>query len=217
MARLAAALLASSSLLLGLGSASAACDATHFDGDWGGSWDRGKAPPLTQGVYAFTIQNATHFTVATHSPHTGWSKGGAMGVLAADFAKSGRLTITFPSNPKGRGRQIKGTVADQSACSSIWLDNKSVWCKGAKVGSRTCGTGKKPPAPPTPPRPPPPPPPPAMMDIKQVFIVFSNHLDVGYTDNNNGSCAGAVVNRYWHDHFPKAIATAAEFEAKQVR
>ena len=32
-------------------------------------------------------------------------------------------------------------------------------------------------------------------DIKKVYVVFSNHLDVGYTDNQNGSCAGAVVNR----------------------
>ena len=34
-----------------------------------------------------------------------------------------------------------------------------------------------------------------------------------YTDNNNGSCAGAVVNRYFHDHFPLAIATAEAFRA----
>ena len=30
-------------------------------------------------------------------------------------------------------------------------------------------------------------------------------------DNNDGSCAGAVVNRYFHDHFPKAIETAEAF------
>ena len=36
-------------------------------------------------------------------------------------------------------------------------------------------------------------------------------MDVGYTDNNNGSCAGAVTNRWWHEHFPKAIATADAF------
>lgn len=48
----------------------------------------------------------------------------------------------------------------------------------------------------------------------QVFVVFSNHLDVGYTDNLDGSCAGAVVNRYFDQHFPNAIKTAAEF--KQV-
>ena len=49
----------------------------------------------------------------------------------------------------------------------------------------------------------------------QVFVVFSNHLDVGYTDNLDGSCAGAVVNRYFDDHFPNAIKTADEF--RQVR
>ena len=48
-------------------------------------------------------------------------------------------------------------------------------------------------------------------NVTKVYLVFSNHLDVGYTDNLNGSCAGAVVNRYFHDHFPKAAATAAAF------
>ena len=50
--------------------------------------------------------------------------------------------------------------------------------------------------------------------IKKVYIVFSNHLDIGYTDNVNGSCAGSVVNRYFHDHFPNAIKTANAFRAK---
>lgn len=43
--------------------------------------------------------------------------------------------------------------------------------------------------------------------MTKVYIVFSNHLDVGYTDNLNGSCAGSVVNRYFDDHFPLAIKT----------
>ena len=44
--------------------------------------------------------------------------------------------------------------------------------------------------------------------ISDVYIVFSNHLDVGYTMNKNGSCAGAVVNEYFQKHFPKAIETS---------
>ncbi len=44
--------------------------------------------------------------------------------------------------------------------------------------------------------------------IKKVYIVFSNHFDLGYTLNQNGSCAGAVVNEYFHKHFPAAIETA---------
>ena len=58
------------------------------------------------------------------------------------------------------------------------------------------------------PSPAPPPSPPPSGAIDKVYIVFSNHLDVGYTDNLNGSCAGAVVNRYFHEHFPQAIAVA---------
>ena len=30
--------------------------------------------------------------------------------------------------------------------------------------------------------------------IKKVYVLWSNHYDMGYTLNNNGSCAGAVVN-----------------------
>jgi hypothetical protein len=57
-------------------------------------------------------------------------------------------------------------------------------------------------------------PPPTPDNIDKVYIVFSNHLDVGYTDNNNGSCAGSVINRYFVDHFPKAIATAQQMRAQ---
>jgi hypothetical protein len=189
------------------------CDATKLVGDWTGSWWReaGKHPPATA-VYTFTAQNATHFAVTSKSKHTGWEKGGAFGVLDADFSTTGRLSIHFPTNRKSQ-QLIKATIVDQVACAAkateIWLDNKSVWCQGQKPGSKECGTGKHPPDPPGPP------PPPNTANIERVFIVFSNHLDVGYTDNNDGSCAGAVVNRYWHDHFPKAMDTAEQFRQKQ--
>ena len=38
--------------------------------------------------------------------------------------------------------------------------------------------------------------------------MFSNHFDAGYTENVNGSTTGAVINQYFHEHFPSAIATA---------
>ena len=44
--------------------------------------------------------------------------------------------------------------------------------------------------------------------IRKVYIVFSNHFDAGYTLNENGSTTGAVINQYFHEHFPRAIATA---------
>ena len=50
--------------------------------------------------------------------------------------------------------------------------------------------------------------------IKKVYIVFSNHLDIGYTKNVNGSTSGAVINQYFNEHFPKAINTANEARAK---
>lgn len=39
--------------------------------------------------------------------------------------------------------------------------------------------------------------------------MFSNHLDIGYTINSNGSSSGAVINEYFTKHFPQAIATSA--------
>ena len=50
-------------------------------------------------------------------------------------------------------------------------------------------------------------------DVRKVYIVFSNHLDVGYTLNLNGSCAAAALNQYWEQHVPKAIATAEAMRA----
>ena len=50
--------------------------------------------------------------------------------------------------------------------------------------------------------------------IKKVYIVFSNHLDIGYTKNVNGSTSGAVINQYFNEHFPKAINTANEARVK---
>mgnify|MGYP003885175691 CR=1 FL=1 len=44
-------------------------------------------------------------------------------------------------------------------------------------------------------------------NITKVYVVFSNHLDVGYTLNSDGSSAGAVVNEYFDKHFPKAVET----------
>ena len=48
-------------------------------------------------------------------------------------------------------------------------------------------------------------------NISKVFIVFSNHLDVGYTD----SSAAGVVQLYFDHFFPAAMATAAAFRQKQ--
>jgi hypothetical protein len=45
-------------------------------------------------------------------------------------------------------------------------------------------------------------------NISKVFIVFACHFDAGYTINNNGSTTGAVVNEYFHKHFPSAMKTS---------
>jgi hypothetical protein len=137
---------------------------------------------------------------------TRWHKGAALGVLGADFATTGKLSIRFLEGTP----QINATITNQSACASgraeIWLDNKSVWCQGLKPSTAQCGTGKRPPEPP--------PPPGSAGSIERVFIVFSTHLDVGYTLNQNGSCAGAVVNQ-WFEQLPNAIDTAEQFRRKQ--
>ena len=54
-------------------------------------------------------------------------------------------------------------------------------------------------------------------NISKVYVVFSNHFDCGYTLNVNGSTSGAVVNEYFHQHFPKAIATADAARRRKQR
>jgi hypothetical protein len=76
-----------------------------------------------------------------------------------------------------------------------------------------CGGGVNP----LPPGPPPAPPAPPVTNISKVFVVFSNHLDVGYTQNVNGSSCGAVVNQYFKVHFPNAIATSKAMRASTPR
>ena len=50
-------------------------------------------------------------------------------------------------------------------------------------------------------------------NISNVYVVWSNHYDMGYTKNENGSCATSVVNQYFTQHFPKAIETARQAAA----
>ena len=187
------------------------CDATKLAGNvWTSSWWRVPGQhPQAQYAYTFTALNSTHFNVTSTSPAphgAWWHKGPATGVLDSDFATTGRLSIHFPEGVP----HINATIVDQAACAAgrteIWLDNKSVWCQGRNPGSVQCGTGQHPPEPPPPPGPP---------SIERVHIVFSTHLDVGYTINANGSCAGAVVN-HWFDQLLGAAATAEQFRAKQA-
>ena len=185
------------------------CDATKLAGSgWTSSWWRvPNQHPASKYTYTFAALNSTHFNVTSTSPapNAWWHKGPATGVLDSDFATTGRLSIHFPEGVP----RINATVVDQAACAAgrteIWLDNKSVWCQGRDPGSVQCGTGPHPPEPPPPPGPP---------SVERVYIVFSTHLDVGYTINNNGSCAGAVVN-HWFDQLLDAAATAEQFRVKQ--
>eukprot|EP00912_Choanoflagellata_sp_UC4_P001668 UC4_evm5s1059 len=140
-------------------------------------------------------------TLSATASREGWKH--AVGSLDPSYSTSNwnnKLTMSYP--PYGRHtKNITNTgVANYGPnCTLLqvkWSDG-SLWCQG----TNKCG----------PPSPPPPPPPPSTANISDVYIVFSNHLDVGYTDNKNGSCAGSVVNRYFHDHFPLAIETANAF------
>jgi hypothetical protein len=182
-------------------SSSALCDATKLTGSvWTSSWWREpNQHPSAEYIYNVTAHNTTHFSVTSTSPAPGWwHKGPAWGVFNADFVVTGRLSISFPAG----GAHINASIVDQAACAvghtEIWLDNKSVWCQGLKPGSVTCGTGKQPPEP---------------APVEQVFIVFSTHLDVGYTINKNGSCAGAVGNQ-WFGQLLDAVDTAEQFRQK---
>ena len=54
----------------------------------------------------------------------------------------------------------------------------------------------------------------AQGNVKKVYVLFSNHLDIGYTKNVEGSTSAAVINQYFQQHFPKAIQTAEEARRK---
>ena len=54
----------------------------------------------------------------------------------------------------------------------------------------------------------------AQGNVKKVYVLFSNHLDIGYTKNVEGSTSAAVINQYFQQHFPKAIQTAEEARKK---
>ena len=184
-------------------------------GAWTGSWaDPERAGQPSKGTYIIAessspgVFNVTN-KFAGESGQGGWKT--AVLTLAPTFSADGALTVVFGGGPDlqllGGLAKLGGfafDVGQQKAgghlCQAvkIFLDNGSVWCRGAP-GMGGCGQA-------APKRPDP-------EDIQKVFVVFSNHLDVGYTDNLNGSCAAAVINRYWEDHFPTAIATAAAFRA----
>ncbi len=78
-------------------------------------------------------------------------------------------------------------------------------CKSVAWSDHT--TWARPGAPPAPP-PPPPPPPPGAVDpatIHTVMVMQSCHLDVGFADFSSN-----IINRFFHQHFPLAIETAAQ-------
>jgi hypothetical protein len=46
-------------------------------------------------------------------------------------------------------------------------------------------------------------------DVRRVLVMFKTHLDVGYTDTET-----AVVDRYFNEHIPRAVSTAAELRER---
>ena len=151
----------------------------------------------------------------------------ALGFAHCSVAHEALLACDSSSFPVNlTGTQINGlhrkTAANADACRQACCDEGSSchvwqWAQG-----HTCWIGKYGPSGGAGdyvsfgrdiPKPTPPPTPSSFAEIKKVFIVFSNHLDVGYTLNDNGSCAAAVLNQYWEEHFPLAIKTANEFRA----
>eukprot|EP00038_Savillea_parva_P009725 m.185439 g.185439 ORF g.185439 m.185439 type:complete len:909 (-) comp16452_c0_seq1:57-2783(-) len=156
------------------------------------------------------IQNGQTFNVTCSTEK--WKQ--AQGILSPSWNTptwDKLLNITFPPNYKHHQPFThRGIATFGPGCTNLklyWEDN-SVWCQGLKEGGNDCG-GQPNPLPPAP-SPPPPPPPPSVRNITKAYIVFSNHLDVGYTLNTNGSCAGAVVNEYFQIHFPNAIKTGQQ-------
>ena len=190
----------------------------NFTGVWVRSEQGAPTPAvdnmtLVQAGLAFTVDcdsKLDHCTEAWRHAAGKLSACAAGGHCGGGLART--LNVTYPADRTHRAAFTVGGVAlaSDAKCRSLKVDwgDGTVWCKGGTLGSTTCG-GHPAPSPPSPPAPPPsPPPPPRPEGIQDVFVVFSNHLDIGYTMNVNGSCAGAVINKYFTQFFPAAIATS---------
>ena len=163
------------------------------ESDWTGSFVR-KDWPANKDTMHIT-PSAKGFDVTVDPKEESWTFMNA--TLPSTYGTSdwdGSVSIVIGEG-KHAGTTMVGIVDNATECNKVFWDNDSVWCKNLTQFKMaiTCGQAAEPP------------------QADKVYVVFSNHLDVGYTDNNNGSCAGAVTNRYWKDHFPKAMATADAF------
>jgi hypothetical protein len=163
-----------------LGMAWAATSLAIDECDLTGQW-RHRRPE----IYAVTAagkQAGEFHVVAAGCQHCAWHSGT---LQLRDYSVSVNYDIALNET---------GTVSHD--CATITWADKTKWIKGTRY----------PPGPsPLPPRPPPPPPPGAIdpRTVHTVLVMQSCHLDVGFADFSTN-----IINRFWHQHFPKAIDTA---------
>jgi len=139
----------------------ATCD---FAGDWTGSFARAKWP-ANKDTYTIVATSDTTWNVTTKDQS--WSPGS--GTFTARDDGTYYATAKLIGNVKKGVVSLGGVMTKD--CLKIYWDNDSVWCKGLKPGDKDCGK----------------PPPGGYPDpdgVSKVYLVFSNHLDVGYT----GAC-----------------------------
>ena len=127
-------------------------------------------------------QTGQQFTVDCTSE--GWKHGD--GMLDDSFVQGPTwnkiINVTYPTIHKTN----TGSVNDVEKCSIIYWSDRSVWCKGLKIGDDDCGGHGMPPSPrprPTP-IPPTPPPTPFKPDPRQfqlsLHLIEHTHDDVGW-------------------------------------
>ena len=154
--------------------------------DLAGTWTHAR-PEL----YTVTHEHGSsaYLVVAAGCSHCAWHNGTLQ--LAGQQVKA-----VYDSGDRTHG----SLSAD---CHTITWSDKTSWRKRSAY----------PPAPAPKPPPPPPPLPPGAIDpasIQEVIVLQSCHLDVGFADFSTN-----IINRFFHQHFPLALATAHKLKQRQ--
>ena len=141
-----------------------------------GGWSHGKEQ-------YYVMAGATESTFGVTWPHTPggkmWHNGTlTLGAKPTDPTKIRPIGVVYDTGIKKEGSLLAG-------CSAITWSDHTRWQYGI--------------LPPSPPSPPSPPLPPGALDpktIKEVIVMQSCHLDVGFADFSTN-----IINRFFYEHF----------------
>ena len=140
-------------------------------------------PPAASGVYVLSVDTSANTVSVTANSSKQWWTHGSGTVLPRVDGETYYVELELTQANQHQRHQhqqghahvnetrshppvtLRGSVVGN--CSTIYWENDSVWCKGLEPGKHDCG------AEPSGGYPDP-------LGITKAYVVFSNHLDVGY-------------------------------------